>query len=84
MAKGFSYLLYVIGKLIVKLYKLINNYRTDVCFQFHLINSMSNNVTQADQKNTSKGYGTLVCSCLSHYRNTKVPFLKGEVYGVKM
>ena len=43
--KGFSYLLCVIGKLNVKLYELINNYHTDVCFQFHLINSMLNNVS---------------------------------------
>ena len=43
--KGFSYLLCVIGKLNVKLYELINNYHIDVCFQFHLINSMSNNVS---------------------------------------
>ena len=40
--KGFSYLLCVIGELHVKLYELINNYHTDVCFQFHPINSMSN------------------------------------------
>ena len=38
--RGFSYLLCVIGKLNVKLYELINNYHTDVCFQFHPINSM--------------------------------------------
>ena len=44
MTKGVSYLLCVIGKLNVKLYELINNYHTDVCFQFHPINSMSNNV----------------------------------------
>ena len=43
--KGFSYLLCVIGKLNVKLYELINNYPTDVCFQFQPINSMSNNVS---------------------------------------
>ena len=42
--RGF-YLLCVIGKLNVKLYELINNYHTDVCFQFHPINSMSNNVS---------------------------------------
>ena len=43
--KGFSYLLCVIGKLNVKLYELINNYRADVCFQFHPINPMSNIVS---------------------------------------
>ena len=41
--KGFSNLLCVIGKLNVKLYEQINNYHTDVCFQFHPINSVSNN-----------------------------------------
>ena len=44
MTKGFSYfnnLLCVTGKLNVKL----NNYHTDVCFQFHPINSMPNNVS---------------------------------------
>ena len=40
--KRFSYLLCVIGKLNVKLYELINNYHTDVCFQFHPINFMMN------------------------------------------
>ena len=43
--KEFSNLLYVIGKLNMKLYELKNNYHTDVCFQFHPINSMSNNVS---------------------------------------
>ena len=44
-AKGFSYLLCMLDKLNMKLYELINNYHTDVCFQFHPINSMSNNVS---------------------------------------
>ena len=42
MMKGFSYLLCVIGKLNEKLYDAINNYHTDVCFQFHPVNSTSN------------------------------------------
>ena len=45
MMKVFSYLLCVIDKLNVKLYEQINKYHTDVCFQFHPINSMSNNVS---------------------------------------
>ena len=43
--KGFSNLLCVIGKLNVKLYEQINNYHTDVCFQFSPINSKSNIVS---------------------------------------
>ena len=39
------FLLCVISKLNVKLYEQINKYHTDVCFQFHPINSMSNNVS---------------------------------------
>ena len=40
--KGFSNLLCVVGKLNVKLYEQINNYHTDVCFQFHPIKGFSN------------------------------------------
>ena len=43
--KVFSYLLCVIGKLNMKLSEQINKYHTDVCFQFHPINSIWNNVS---------------------------------------
>ena len=39
----------MIGKLNVKLCELINNYHTDVCFQFHPINTMSNIVSRKKQ-----------------------------------
>ena len=45
MMKVLSYLLCVIGKMNVKLYEQINKCHTDVCFEFHPINSMSNNVS---------------------------------------